>query len=361
MRSTALKTPAVLMFASIGGILVAFVWSIIRSGATISPGLSDAYNAAVVWPRVPSGEFSSFYADSALGILVFRVLPLESEQQFLLLSATAAIAAVVALAGWAAWVVPNEFKSRAVRLLLLAPLPAVLFNWLGFYDGFTALAWAAILWAWASGSRLLLALAGILLGLQHFEQGLLGLIALTLVWLAVRGDLREPLRNRTPIWTVFGLAIGKGVLMGTLALNGSELSGRTSGVSAYYREWFITAINTGPMLLWSLFAGSWAIVIAWWLRESHRRNQVLVILAVALALGATLISGDRPRVFIMITAPLLLVLTVALLMSRGLSRRSWLGIETLVWIGPPIALWGSKVVNSNALDHLIVTFSSLSG
>jgi len=361
MRSTALKTPAVALLASTGGILVAFVWSIIRSGATVSPGLSDAYNAAVIWPRVPSGEFSSFYADSALGILMFRGLPLESERQFLLLSAMAAVAGVIALAGWAAWAVPNELKSRAVRLMLLAPLPAVLFNWLGFYDGFTAVAWAAILWAWASGNRVLLALAGILLGLQHFEQGLLGLIALTLVWLAVRNNLREPLCNRAPIWSVIGLAIGKGILMITLALNGSELSGRTSGVSAYYREWVITAINTGPMLLWSLFAGSWAIVIAWWLRESHRKNQVLVSLAVVLALGATLISGDRPRVFIMVTAPLLLVLTIALLMDRGLSRRAWVGIETLVWIGPPIALWGSTVVNSNALDHLIMTFSSLTG
>jgi len=349
------------MLASIGGVLVAFVWSIVRSGATISPGLSDAYNAAVIWPRVPSGEFSSFYADSALGILVFRALPLQSEQQFLLLSATAAITAVIALAGWAAWAVPSEFKSRAVRLMLLAPLPAVLFNWLGFYDGFTALAWAAIFWAWASGNRVLLVLAGILLGLQHFEQGVLGLIALTLVWFAVRSNLREPLRNRVPIWAVIGLGIGKVILMTTLALNGSELSGRTSGVSAYYREWIITAINTGPMLLWSLFAGSWAIVIAWWLRESHRRNQILVILAIALALGAALISGDRPRVFIMITAPLLLVLTIGLLMDQGLSRRSWIGIETIVWIGPPIALWGSKVVNSNALDHLIMTFSSLTG
>jgi len=354
-------TPRFRLLASIAGIAVAFVWAVIRSGATISPGLSDAYNAAVIWPRVPSGEFSSFYADSALGILVFRALPLQSEQQFLLLSAAAAVAAVIALAGWAAWAAPNEYKSRAVRLTLLAPLPAVLFNWLGFYDGFTALAWAAALWAWASGSRVLLALAGILLGLQHFEQGLLGLVALTLVWFAVRSKLREPLRNRAPIWLVIGLAIGKGILMTTLTLNGSELSGRTSGVSAYYREWITTAINTGPMLLWSLFAGSWAIVIAWWLRESHRRNQILVILAIALALGATLISGDRPRVFIMITAPLLLVLTIALLMDQGLSRRSWIGIETIVWIGPPIALWGSTVVNSNALDHLIMTFSSLTG
>lgn len=355
------KTPAVSLIVSLGGVAAALVWSVLRSGATVSPGLSDAHNAAVIWPNVPGGEFSSFYADSALGILVFRGLTLESEREFLWLAVVATLGAVAALAGWAAWAVPTEFKSRAARLMLLAPLPAVLFNWLGFYDGFTALAWAAILWAWATGSRVLLSLAGVLLGLQHFEQGLLGLVGLTLVWLAVRGSLREPLRSVAPTWSLAGVLAGKAMLMLILFSNGSELSGRTSGVSAYYREWIVTAINTGPFLLWSLFAGSWAIVIAWWLREARIRNQLLLAVAISIAVGATLISGDRPRVFIMITAPLLLLLTIALLMGKGLSRRTWMGVETLVWIGPPIALWGPNVVNSNALDHLIMTFSSLTG
>ena len=361
MQLQALRTPAVARFASIGGIAVAFIWAVVRSGATISPGLADAHNAAVIWPRIPGGEFSSFYADSALGILIFRGLSLESEREFLMVAVLAAVGAVIALAGWAAWAVPAQFKSRAVRLMLLAPLPAVLFNWLGFYDGYTALAWAAILWAWATGSRLLLSIAGVLLGLQHFEQGLLGIAALTIVWVAVRSGLREPLRSLAPAWSVVGLVVGKVILMATLALNGSELSGRTSGVSSYYRDWIVTAINTGPLLLWSLFAGSWAILILWWLRESRVRNQTLIAFAVAIAVGAMLISGDRPRVFVMITAPLLLLLTVALLARRDLSRRTWTGVEVLVWIGPPIALWGPVVVNSNALDHLIMTFSSLTG
>lgn len=361
MQSQQFKTPTVARIAAIGGIVVAFIWAVVRSGATVSPGLANAHNAAVIWPRIPGGEFSSFYADSAWGILIFRGLSLESEREFLLLAAFTAVVAVVVIAAWAAWAVPAESKSRAVRLMLLAPLPAVLFNWLGFYDGYTALAWAVILWAWATGSRLLLLIAGVPLGLQHFEQGLLGIIALTLVWYATRSNLREPLRSLMPTWSVVGLVVGKVILMSTLALNGSELSGRTSGVSAYYREWIITAINTGPMLLWSLFAGSWAIIILWWLRESRVRNQALVAFAVAIAVGAMLISGDRPRVFVMITAPLLLLLTVALLTRKDLSQRTWAGVEVFVWIGPPIALWGPVVVNSNALDHLIMTFRSLTG
>lgn len=361
MELQSVRTPTVARAASVAGIAAAFVWAIVRSGATVSPGLADAHNAAVIWPRVPGGEFSSFYADSAWGILIFRMFGLESEREFLLLAVSSAVVAVLALAAWAAWAVPTPLKSRAVRLMLLAPLPAVLFNWLGFYDGYTALAWVVILWAWASGSRVLLAISGVFLGLQHFEQGLLGVIGITLVWIATRDHLRAPLKLLAPTWSLMGLVIGKAILMTTIALNGSELSGRTSGVSAYYREWIITAINTGPILLWSLFAGSWAILIAWWIRESKVRNHMLLALALATAAGAMLLSGDRPRVFIMITAPLLLLLTVASLARRDLSRKTWIGIETLVWIGPPVALWGAVVVNANALDHLIMTLRSLTG
>lgn len=361
MKLQALRTPIVARVASAAGILVAFIWAIVRSGATVSPGLADAHNAAVIWPKIPGGEFSSFYADSAWGIVLFRMLGLESEREFLLLAASSAVSAVLALAVWAAWAAPKGLKTRAVRLMLLAPLPAVLFNWLGFYDGYTALAWAVVLWAWASGSRLLLAVAGVFLGLQHFEQGLLGILGITLMWIAARNDLRAPLKVLAPTWSLLGLVAGKAILMTTLAVNGSELSGRTSGVSAYYREWIITAINTGPILLWSLFAGSWAILIAWWLRESRVRNHLLLAVALSIAAGTMLLSGDRPRVFIMITAPLLLLLTVALLARNDLSRKTWLGIETLVWVGPPVALWGAVVVNANALDHLIMTLRSLTG
>ena len=361
MELQSARTSTVSRVAAVAGMAVAFVWAIIRAGATVSPGLDDAHKAALIWPRIPGGEFSSFYADSSWGILIFRMLQLESEREFLLLAVLSAVFAVLALAAWAAWAVPTSLKSRAVRLMLLAPLPAVLFNWLGFYDGYTVLAWAVVLWAWASGSRVLLAISGVFLGLQHFEQGLLGIIGITLVWFATREHLRAPLKMLAPTWSLLGLIAGKAILMTTLALNGSELTGRTSGVSAYYREWIVTAMNTGPILLWSLFAGSWAILIAWWLRESRVRNHLLLAVALATAAGAMLLSGDRPRVFIMITAPLLLLLTVALLSQRSLSRKTWLGIETVVWIGPPVALWGPVVVNANVLDHLIMTFRALAG
>ena len=360
-ESTKTRRTSLGLVATVGGILAALVWSIVRAGTTVSPGLGDAHNAALIWPEVPSGEFSSFYADSALGILIYRGLSLESEKSFLWLSSVTALLAVVALAGWAYWAAPGSQKARAARLMILAPLPAVLFNWLGFYDSYTALAWAAVLWAWASRSRLLLSIAGVLVGLQHFEQGLLGLAALTLIWFAVRDHLPAPLRERTPLWSLIGLVIGKGILVVTLVLNGSELSGRTSGVSAYYREWFITAVNTGPVLLWALFAGSWAVVIGWWLLEAKQRNRVLLVGAIAIGVAAMLISGDRPRVFIMIIAPMLLVLTIAFLARKDTSPKALIAVETIVWVGAPIALWGPKVVNSNALDHLIMTFGSLTG
>lgn len=345
-------------------IVLAAAWAVIRSGVSVSPGMRDAHLTALIWPQALGQGLNDFYVDSALGIFVYRALRLTTQHSFLLLSVATTIIAITALVVWAARTVPNGSRSRASRLVLLAPLPAVLFTWLGFYDAFTVLAWAVALFAWSSGSRPLMVIAGTLLGLQHFEQALAGLVALTLTWFAVRGTAEfksAPLNSRNPLWVLPGVLLGKLVLVLAITAGGGEASGRTSGIGLYLREWMVTALNTAPILLWSLFAGTWALVVAWWLHEPKWRRRWWIFAAVGVGLTALLLSGDRPRVFVLVMAPALLLLTVSMLSSNRLSPRSWRLVEVIVWLAPPIALWGTSVSSQIALDHLIMTWAALTG
>ena len=339
----------------------AAVWAVVRSGVNLSPGLPEAHQTALIWPSALSSGFNDFYADSALGIVVYRALGFTSEYAYLLLGTAVALAAVSAWVVWAAWAAGEGMRLRAARLMVLAPLPAVILTWLGFYDPFTIAAWALCLGGWALGFRWLMALLGILLGFQHFEQTLMGAVALTLVWHAVRDDLPDPVRLRSPLWFVPGILLGKAILVTIMLSSGGAAAGRTGGIAPYLREWTIAAVNAAPTLLWALFAGSWAVVIAWWLHEPSGRARLLTLLAFAVATTGMMLTGDRPRVFVIVMAPALLILTISLLRSGRLEGRTLNLVEAVVWLAPPIALWGSDVIGEKALDQLIMTWHSLTG
>lgn len=346
---------------SVAGVIAALVWAIFRAGPTVTPSLSTIVDSARIWPERLSGEFAAFYADSPLGLLIFKVTGSTDSTSVLRWSALFMIVALAVWAWWAWFAVGDAQKWRAARLAVLAPLTGVLATWLGFYDPFTVLAWLAVLFAWLSRSRALLVIAGVLLGFQHFEHGVLGLVALVLTWWAVRGDLPDRLQGSNPAWALLGVVIGKAILLVVMAASGSTLSGRTSWLSTYLLDWTKVGANTLPILLWSLFAGAWALVIAYWLAEGDRRSRVLLLAAFAVGIVATILSGDRPRVFIIVMAPALLLLTIAYLRRRSDHPNELRLVETIMWVAPAITLWGAEVVYSNALDQAITTWQLLIG
>jgi hypothetical protein len=343
------------------GVVAALAWSILRAGPTVTPSLDALLAAARNWPERLPGEFEAFFTDSPLGLLVARALGDGSASAYLWVNAAAVLAAAACWAAWAWFNAPGSQRWRAARLAVLAPVIGVLAAWLGFYDPWTMLAWAVVLFAWLSGSRALLAVSGVLLGFQHLEHGLLGLVALVLVWVAVRPDLPERLRDANPGWAVIGILAGKAVLLLILVSAGSSLSGRTGWLGPYVMDWAKVAINTGPMLLWSLFAGSWAIVVAFWLAQPLRNARVLLAAAFVVGVGATALSGDRPRVFVLVMAPALLVLTVAYLRRREGHVTELRLVESLVWLAPAVTLWGSEVVYANVVDQVVTTWQLLTG
>jgi hypothetical protein len=346
------------------GIALAAGWSILRAGVSVPPSFPDMYQAATIWPERLDENFRAYFTDSPLGTVIFRALPWQTSQSFMWLMIASAVLAIGGLALWMASLAPQYQKSRAARLALLAPLPAVLLTWLGGYDGFTVIAWLVCLAAWAFGRPWVLALAGLLLGFQHFEHAVLGTAALSLTWFAIRGDLSARLNRFSPLWIVPGLLAGKGILIIWLVVNNSSTSGRGSWLSEFLREWTVTAISVGPTLLWACFAGSWAIIVGLVLQNRSRR--ALVLLAGALAIGflATFLSGDRPRVLTLVLAPSLALVTLAFLSRERKaenSTRNLALVETIVWLAPPLFLWGKAVIGTNVIDQMIVTWSQVVG
>lgn len=346
------------------GIALAAGWAILRAGVSIPPTFSDMYKAAMIWPERLDENFRAYFTDSPLGTVIFRALPWQTSHTFIWLMIASAAISICGLALWMAALAPQYQKSRAARLAILAPLPAVLLTWLGGYDGFTAIAWLLCLFAWAFGRPWILVLAGLLLGFQHFEHSVLGVAALCLTWSAIRGDLPARVNRFNPLWVLPGLFAGKGILVIWLLVNDSSTSGRGAWLSEFLREWTVTAISVGPTLLWASFAGSWAIVVG--LIVQNRSRRALVLLSGALAIGflATFLSGDRPRVLTLVLAPSLALVTLAFLAREERAEkgsRNLALVEAIVWLAPPVFLWGKAVIGTNVIDQMIVTWSQIVG
>ena len=341
-------------------IAAAGLWVILRSGTGVVPGLDWQFAALIEWPTRSADPNEWFLSDSPLGILGFRALGLSGQVAYLWLHVFVAVISLGLLAWWVARQVDWGQRARAARLALLAPVGAVVLAWLGSYDAFTLAAWVLALFAWGSGRLWVSVVAAVPLGFQHGEHAALGVVALTLVFLAVRELLSESLRQVNPLWLLAGVVLGKAVLLLVFVLNGTATSGRVNWLGPYLREWTALGANVFPLLLWSLFAGTWAVVLALAMRLGNSRSALLIAAAVAVGLVATFLSADRPRVFVIVMIPATALMIVAYLRSDSPVRERQL-VEAVVWLAPPILFWGKEVANANVVDLLIITGQVLGG
>jgi hypothetical protein len=79
----------------------------------------------------------------------------------------------------------------------------------------------------------------------------------------------------------------------------------------------------------------------------------------ALGLLALLLSGDRPRVFIVVLAPAVALLSVAF--AHSIRGREAHIAEVIVWIGVPILFWAKDVSNENVVDLMVIAWQVLTG
>ena len=356
-----LGTRSLHIAVGLASLALAFVWAIIRSGFTMTPVPDDLRDAALAWPERLDSWMTAFYTDSPLYILAYRGLGMDSAIDVVRLGFWTSLIALIVVTSWMVATIGTDQRWRAGRLLLLSPVVAVLYITIGSYDPFTVLAWGAALWTWKSGRRVVAVLGGVLLGLQHFEQTIMGALALLLTWYAVGSQLPPSLKRISPIWLVPGIALGKLGLILLLVSQGQSALGRTGWLEQYLTEWTKVTVATLPYLIWSLFAGLWIIVVLVLLRTENLRARLLITAGIAIGVFATLISGDRPRVFVLVLLPTLCLLIIAYLRRDHSSPVETTAVETIAWLAPPIMLTGTVAVNANIYDDSYVAFFWITG
>ena len=308
--------------------------------------------AALEWPKNSGGEFIQFISDSPVGLILFRELGLTTTRSWVVFHFIATILAISLMSCWVWYASPVQARWRSARLMLLTPFAAILLSWVGSYDPFTVIAIAMLLFALSSGRWWLELLAGALLGFQHFEHGVLTVVILLLTWIALR-DRGPIFRGRK--WflpTILGIAVGKGILIALQLAGAGASSGRSIWIGNYLREWTVTALNIGPFLLWSLFAGTWALIVWIFVTTNRFHGRIFLVAAFALGLLATLLSGDRPRVFVIVTMAALAYCVVVFASDPRINRQVNRIIEPIMWLAPPVVFWTAAISNNQTIDPL---------
>lgn len=245
------------------------------------------------------------------------------------------------------WLLWRDLPARSARLALLAfaamPVSTTVWYWLSTDALTLCLLLAAIIWRrhwW------LMPLIGVLLGMQHFEQGVLA--ALIVMAVAVLNDgwanpLRRNLRADAypfPIRSAFALAvgtlIGKFVLIELFAHYDIVVnSGRTIYLAQYWRIYVTQFVTTIPFAVWSVFGVGW-LLVARFLDRDRKAHVTAFALVLVLSLLVLLpLMGDKTRVIAIVTFPV--VMHSLLLNQRLLAEWSNAAATRLLllWIAVP--------------------------
>lgn len=356
------------LFLTLAAVAVT-VWAVVRVGPRIPfPG---AWYTGERWPYPSLDELQAYKRTSPVGYLLAEFVRLDESPLLVAFYFFAALGASLLLAFWV-WseLAESAQRARGFRIAMLAPVTGVLFLTLGGYDPFTALGWVIALFAWKGRSRLLLILAGVYLGFQHFEQAALMAVSWGIVVYALRATAPRSWQERyNPIWMLPGVLAGKLILTLMLFSQGIDpFAGRGFWVasSELLRFAVVGSLNFAPILLYSLFAGVWAVVILALLIVPSNRDRLLLASAIAIPGFVAVITLDHTRVFVMMTIPLVALMIVYVLSSQQVRAFASLPImlEALAWMMVPVTIQGTSTVyvdSTNFLDMTIVFTRQLLG
>lgn len=348
--------------------VIALIWSFVRVGPQFSVGIEDDAVRALAWPNPDLDGLNSYTRTSPIGPIIFKLSGFTSPGVYFIIHLLASISAVVLIALFIYKNVPiRENKVRAARISILAPVTGMLFISIGNYDPFTALGFIFAVWAWWRGSILLMLLAGLYLGFQHFEQAAFAIVIWSLAFVALRKSLAFHTQLKRPLWLLLGALVGKGILSLYFVTSGIN---PTEGRGAYFTDvsWprmaLIGSINHFPILLLSLFAGLWAVVLLVFYNE-NLRSRLLLLAGLAIATLAAFTTLAQSRVFVMVTLPIMIVFILVIFTDKKIAKNSRLlfVVEGIAWVIVPIHLYVSTtsgqslITTTNALDFNIMFWS----
>jgi hypothetical protein len=280
--------------------------AVLRAGIWAEPD-SEALRRIAVNPwSADALAGAEFRARNWLGPLISWCLRLTSPSSYLLLHL--AFAALAALA-WT-MVVRRECapSDRGAIMMLVAALPglALPFFWVG-NDAVTLLLLGSIVLLRRSAPWS--AALGMLLGLNHFEHGVVALGSLVLWGLFTGHDRRR--RTAAPIAGLVGIVAGRLVQSAVFTAIGADPIESRLGINILDRSDFGSVKSVYfliPLFVWSILGlGTAPLLIA----STHRRRLAICLGAVAIP---AVIAFDQTRVFAITAMP---VTVVALIESAA--------------------------------------------
>ena len=248
----------------------------------------------------------------------------------------------------------RKFEQDAARtaILLFAMLPASTTSL--YWVGYNSLTLPLILVALAFPGRWpVAAIAGVLIGMQHFEQGFAGAGALVLATLISRR------RNEATVYPLshsaaffVGVTLGKLALIAIFYFAGIEIpNGRVEWIIAHFGKMAGEFAFASQYILYSIFGVGWLAAMKFWDNGRNRLAFFLALIGLCLLLP---ISEDETRVIAIVSFPLVLgywLFEPGFLMS--ISRRE-AAVAFLVWVLVPWAWVWQGVPHLSALPYFVM-------
>jgi hypothetical protein len=230
---------------------------------------------------------------------LFGALGGRSLLAFMVYVAAVSLAFVGLFVGWFTWWHGKTVALGESKLLAAASFPVFMlpFYWLGM-DGMTLLLMLAVLCSLPSRWSLIPA---VMLGAQHFEQGLLGFLVLAgslgLSWWGSRAA--ESTRQlKATLSAIAGVGLGRVLLGLWFRAIGLEIGGdRSDFFLSHTGSLFTSWTQNWALIGWSLLGCGWLLVLL--------RTKTLwpFMVCTGAALGATFLAADHTRVGVIMLFP----------------------------------------------------------
>jgi len=227
-----------------------------------------------------------------------------SFSSFFLLHLGFTLAASCGFAWLAGLRLPDAEARLALWLYASLPVAGSIYYWLGMDGLIHGLMILAVLrpksMAWGLG-------AGLLLGMQHFESGLVGYSALAVAhFLATRLKAESPVDPRWLFGILAGLFLGRALLVVWFNYHDFEIgSGRTAWMLEHLEGMVLSVLKRPHLVLWGVFGGGWFMVAAL-CGAGAVRDRVALLVPLGGLLGLVFFVADTTRVMANVTFPLLL-------------------------------------------------------
>jgi hypothetical protein len=298
------------------------------------------------WPNAILSPESEYIRESALGQIIFRILPVDGFVWFGLLHGYALVFGFVFLFLTIRNEIQSDYLYPVFRIILLGQVGYVLFRWIGSYDAFTFLLWGAFFYF---ASKRFYSLALILafgLGFQHFEQTSIALLGMLIASNYLKGP--SIIFPRKFILLAAGASIfGKVTLLGILLINGHSVSGRSNYLKLEIFNLGISeVINNLPVFLWSLFGSVWLLLFVFVSNSQKNRNLIPSLMYFLFCVAVAISARDHTRVFVLTTFPTLFFLTLNYLKTATDQKRNLYYLEVATWVTVPLALWENNLLGN---------------